>query len=375
MVILSVSNFSFHCNPHDGFCAPPSFPEINEEDPCEPNPCKNGGNCLQAGSRFICNCSPRFAGPICELFVNLACFHEACERGLCEPDPRGVEYFCRCHQGYRGERCEYTIDGRRVTKKPVIYTSRTTTTTTTTTSTRPTTTTTTTTLPPTTTTTVTTTQTTPTTPTTTATTTTTTTTLPPTTTQLKTISTRKSGTNNGNNNQFGSTNSTTTGQKGTSKRYPSDITSSPNINVYINNTRDRYPPYPRTRPAASSSNDTTLVIIVVSIGAAILIIIIIMAIIFLRQCKGREKPEHSVVASLPPSSRLYHHTYRAPSSHPYEGLDMANTEVNSHHSGTVNWSFKPSHMKMAEQYDYYHGSSRAPPNPYVENRPYLDIIQ
>ena len=40
--------------------------EIEVNNPCSPNPCKNGGKCFTVGSRFSCRCQPKFGGPTCE---------------------------------------------------------------------------------------------------------------------------------------------------------------------------------------------------------------------------------------------------------------------------------------------------------------------
>jgi len=35
-------------------------------DPCQNNPCNNGGTCLVVGDTFQCNCPPGFRGPRCD---------------------------------------------------------------------------------------------------------------------------------------------------------------------------------------------------------------------------------------------------------------------------------------------------------------------
>jgi len=35
-------------------------------DPCDPNPCQNGGECTPIGGDFFCNCFPDWTGPTCE---------------------------------------------------------------------------------------------------------------------------------------------------------------------------------------------------------------------------------------------------------------------------------------------------------------------
>ena len=35
-------------------------------NPCQPNSCKNGGQCSPVGNEFICICPPEFTGLVCE---------------------------------------------------------------------------------------------------------------------------------------------------------------------------------------------------------------------------------------------------------------------------------------------------------------------
>jgi len=35
-------------------------------DDCDPNPCANGGECVDGVDSYTCNCAPGFTGPDCE---------------------------------------------------------------------------------------------------------------------------------------------------------------------------------------------------------------------------------------------------------------------------------------------------------------------
>ena len=34
--------------------------------PCQPNPCQNGGTCVEKGSGYQCNCKPDWTGDKCQ---------------------------------------------------------------------------------------------------------------------------------------------------------------------------------------------------------------------------------------------------------------------------------------------------------------------
>ena len=45
---------------------------ISESDPCTPNPCLHGGECIPAGSGFRCDCSgTNYTGPLCNIGIIL----------------------------------------------------------------------------------------------------------------------------------------------------------------------------------------------------------------------------------------------------------------------------------------------------------------
>ena len=38
----------------------------NDGDDCDPNPCGNGGTCIDLKSRYVCLCKPGYTGPTCD---------------------------------------------------------------------------------------------------------------------------------------------------------------------------------------------------------------------------------------------------------------------------------------------------------------------
>ncbi|XP_028266804.1 agrin isoform X2 [Parambassis ranga] len=75
-------------------------------NPCLPNPCKNGATCqVKEAEMFHCKCSKGFWGPTC------ADVHDPCEPNRCHPSsqcqvlPEGG-YKCECPMGREGRHCE-----------------------------------------------------------------------------------------------------------------------------------------------------------------------------------------------------------------------------------------------------------------------------
>ncbi|KAM8862490.1 agrin isoform 9-T9 [Spinachia spinachia] len=81
-------------------------------NPCQPNPCKNGAACqVKEAEMFHCKCSKGFWGPTC------ADVHDPCEPNRCHPSsqcqalPEGG-YKCECPMGREGRHCETVAEGR-----------------------------------------------------------------------------------------------------------------------------------------------------------------------------------------------------------------------------------------------------------------------
>lgn len=84
------------------------------QDPCQPNPCKSGGQCRRQGFNFHCICPPSKDGKYCELERGDACSENPCQNGgSCRESPDGSSFFCLCRPGYRGNQCEALADSCR----------------------------------------------------------------------------------------------------------------------------------------------------------------------------------------------------------------------------------------------------------------------
>ncbi|KAL1516744.1 hypothetical protein ABEB36_000608 [Hypothenemus hampei] len=68
---------------------------------CKPNPCQNGGKCLNKKSKKFCQCSGHFTGLFCAI---TQCDLEPCVFGTCQLTD--TSYKCHCKSGYVGPTCE-----------------------------------------------------------------------------------------------------------------------------------------------------------------------------------------------------------------------------------------------------------------------------
>ncbi|XP_037334758.2 agrin isoform X4 [Pungitius pungitius] len=88
-------------------------------NPCQPNPCKNGAACqVKEAEMFHCKCSKGFWGPTC------ADVHDPCEPNTCHSSSRCQAlpeggYKCECPMGREGRHCE-TVAERRGAYMPLF---------------------------------------------------------------------------------------------------------------------------------------------------------------------------------------------------------------------------------------------------------------
>ncbi|KAF1393469.1 hypothetical protein PFLUV_G00016250 [Perca fluviatilis] len=82
-------------------------------DPCQTNPCQNGGICTLDRGHFLCLCSPQYSGKTCESEV-LQCYYRngRCMQ-YCSNLPGGAGVQCSCADGYKldpdGRSCSETV--------------------------------------------------------------------------------------------------------------------------------------------------------------------------------------------------------------------------------------------------------------------------
>jgi len=78
-------------------------------DPCEKNPCLNGGTCSMGVFHHYdhtCQCLPQFTGGTCETKVT-ACMSDPCLNGApCTDDGSYDKYACACPDEFVGEQCQ-----------------------------------------------------------------------------------------------------------------------------------------------------------------------------------------------------------------------------------------------------------------------------
>ncbi len=83
--------------------------DCESPDPCVPNPCDNDGECITiSASEYSCECPPGFEGEFCEDDID-ECDPNPCENGG-ECIDGVADYECDCPPGYDGDDCEKDID-------------------------------------------------------------------------------------------------------------------------------------------------------------------------------------------------------------------------------------------------------------------------
>lgn len=81
--------------------------EINIDD-CQGNPCRNGGSCVDMVNQFRCQCVPGFIGSTCENKVDLCLTKPCANGGSCIN--LNNDYRCNCRPGFTGKDCSIDID-------------------------------------------------------------------------------------------------------------------------------------------------------------------------------------------------------------------------------------------------------------------------
>lgn len=99
----------------------PSSKSDDNDDLCDPNPCRNGGTCIEVvlleGNTASCSCVGGSDGKdkYCNEMLNNKpadrCSSNPCEGGgICYPDPYGewsyLRFVCVCDTDREGDRCE-----------------------------------------------------------------------------------------------------------------------------------------------------------------------------------------------------------------------------------------------------------------------------
>ncbi|XP_078614102.1 sushi, nidogen and EGF-like domain-containing protein 1 [Branchiostoma floridae x Branchiostoma japonicum] len=106
-----VDDFACLCrHPYDGKTC-----DINTADPCQSGPCENGGVCSSSGGSFTCSCQPGWEGTTCQINID-ECASTPCKHGGTCTDGINL-YTCTCPTGWKGTECQnFTCEGRALSK-------------------------------------------------------------------------------------------------------------------------------------------------------------------------------------------------------------------------------------------------------------------
>ncbi|XP_074089754.1 hyaluronan-binding protein 2 isoform X2 [Macrotis lagotis] len=95
-----------------GFSSLTSSTASVDKDPCHPNPCMHGGDCVIKGDNFKCNCPAPFRGRTCKSVLN-TCHKNPCVKGECLIIQTPPYYRCACNHPYRGPNCSKVFSACR----------------------------------------------------------------------------------------------------------------------------------------------------------------------------------------------------------------------------------------------------------------------
>lgn len=75
---------------------------------CNPNPCKNGGNCVDGINGYMCKCPLGFSGAQCEINIDDCKDNPCTNGGTCVDEINGFR--CACAAGFAGQLCVDIVD-------------------------------------------------------------------------------------------------------------------------------------------------------------------------------------------------------------------------------------------------------------------------
>ena len=90
---------------------------LSDYKKCNPNPCLNGGSCIQTRTNFTCDCPSNHYGILCEKkivkTINLCTPTSCFNRGLCVTQKiyeDQYQVFCFCPTDFTGSQCQTSIN-------------------------------------------------------------------------------------------------------------------------------------------------------------------------------------------------------------------------------------------------------------------------
>lgn len=83
------------------------FSSLSDIDDCKPNPCFNGGHCIDGINWFMCDCLSGFAGPDCRININECASSPCAEGATCKDEIN--DFQCICPPDRTGRLCETGI--------------------------------------------------------------------------------------------------------------------------------------------------------------------------------------------------------------------------------------------------------------------------